>query len=355
VAVIGTGPTGVQCIPVIAKQAAHVYVCQRTPNYCVVIKNGPLDPKEEQHWKSNYAQYRREMLQTGGGVLIDGIHNCSALSITPEERQKIYEAAWDKGGNAILAPFNDLYDNKEANKTAADFLHSKIRQIVKNPTVAETLLPYNHPFGAKRVCSDNGYLESYNRDNVTLVDLRNANIDEITPTGIQVKDKSYDVDDIVLALGFDAFTGALLKIDIRGRSGLTIQEKWLERPRTYLGLMIADFPNLFLITGPGSPSDLINMIPHIEQHVNWITRCLDYMRTNHIHIIEPTAEAEDAWVKHVDEVSHRTILSTVDSLYNGANIPGKPHVFIPYAGPFHTYLQICEEIAMSGYYGFRLT
>jgi cation diffusion facilitator CzcD-associated flavoprotein CzcO len=355
VAVIGTGASGIQCIPVITEQASHVYVFQRTPNYCIPVNNGPLDSKEEQYWKSNYSQLRSAMLQTEGGLLSNGHQHCSALSVTPEERQKIYELAWDKGINAFLQPFTDIYYGEEANETVANFVRSKIRESVKDPTIAETLVPYNHPFGAKRLCIDNGYLDTFNRDNITLVDLRNGGIDEITPTAIKVGDKSYEVDDIVLALGFDAFTGALLKIDIRGRGNKTLQEKWAAGPRTYVGIMIADFPNLFLITGPGSPSEKINMVPHIEEHVRWITKCLQHIRTHSNNSIEPMVEAEDAWVKHIKEIADRKIFGKTSSLYNGGNIPGKPRVFIPYVGGFNNYLQICEGIARNNYDGFRFT
>jgi cyclohexanone monooxygenase len=355
VAIIGTGPSGVQCIPIITKEASHVYVFQRTPNYCIPSNNGPLDPKEEQRWKSNYAQLRHDMLQTGGALLLDDIKNCSALSVTPKERQEVYESAWQKGGHAFILPFNDIFINKEANDTVSNFVKSKIRATVKNPAIARILLPYDHLFGIRRPCRITDYYETFNRDNITLVDLRYRGIDEIQSTAIRVGNKIYEVDDIVLALGFDAFTGALLNIDIRGRSGKTLREKWTEGSRTYLGLMIADFPNLFTITGPGSPSDLANMVPHIEEHVKWITKCLEYLRTHHINMIEPTVEAEDAWVKHVNDVVEDTLFRTAKSLYNGANIPGKPRVFIPYVGGFDIYMEKCEKIAMNGYEGFRLT
>ncbi|UJR18779.1 hypothetical protein I4U23_005685 [Adineta vaga] len=355
VAVIGTGPSGVQCIPIIAKQAAHVYVFQRTPNYCIPPNNRPLDLKEEERWKTNYARFRRDMLQTSGALLLDGIRNCPALSVTPKEREEVYESAWQKGANAFTLPFNDLYINKEANDTVANFIKSKIRTIVKDPITARLLLPYNHLFGIKRLCRGTDYYETFNRDNVTLVDLRYRGISEIQATAVRVGNKTYEIDDIVLALGFDAFTGALLNIDIRGRSGKTLQEKWTEGWRTYLGLMIADFPNIFTITGPGSPSDLANMVPHIEEHVKWITKCLVYLRTHQINMIEPTLEEEAAWVKHVTDVMENTLFRTSKSLYDGANIPGKPRVFIPYVGGFDIYMEKCEKIATNDYEGFQLT
>ncbi|CAF4069106.1 unnamed protein product [Adineta steineri] len=354
VAVIGTGPSGVQCIPIITKQAAHVYVFQRTPNYCIPSNNGPLDPNEEQKWKTNYAQLRRDMMKTSGALLVDDTRNYPALSVTPKEREEVYESAWKKGGNAFTLPFNDLYINKEANETVSNFIKSKIRATVNDPTIAKLLSPNNHLFGIRRPCSGTDYYETFNRDNVTLVDLRYRGIDEIQTTGVRVGNKIHEVDDIVLALGFDAFTGALLNMDIHGRSGKTLREKWKKGWRTYLGLMIADFPNLFTISGPGAPSDLANMVPHIEQHVRWITKCLEYLRAHHIKTIEPTLEAENTWFEHVNDVVETTLFRTSKSIYNGANIPGKPRVFIPYVGGFDIYMDKCEKIANNDYEGFRL-
>ncbi|UJR18568.1 hypothetical protein I4U23_005475 [Adineta vaga] len=354
VAVIGTGPSGIQCIPIITKEADHVYVFQRSPNYSIPLNNTPLDPEEVQQWKSNYDQLRRDILRTSGALLVDS-KNCSALSVTSEERQEVYESAWKGGGMSLILPFNDLYINKEANDTVSNFICSKIRATVKNPATARLMLPYDHLFGIKRPCSDIQYYETFNRDNITLVDLRYRGISEIQPTAIRVGNKSYQVDDIVLALGFDAFTGALLNIDIRGHSGKTLREKWINGWRTYLGLMIADFPNLFTITGPGSPSDLANMVPHIEEHVKWITKCLQYLQKHNIKTIDPTIEAEDAWIKHVNDVAESTLFRTAKSWYNGTNIAGKPRVFVPYVGGFDVYMDKCEQIAINDYEGFCLT
>ncbi|CAF3729806.1 unnamed protein product [Rotaria sp. Silwood1] len=260
VAIIGTGSSGIQSIPVIAEQATHVFVFQQTPNFSIPSRNMPLKQEYERWWKSNYVEHRRRMRESPIGMLIPGKRNWSAFSVTPEERQKEYEVQWQIGGYKFICSFNDIMINKESNDTAADFVRAKIRTVIKDPAVVEALLPYHYPFGAKRLCVDTHYFETFNRDNVTLVDLRNGSIDEITPAGLRIKEKIYEVDSIVFATGYDAMTGALLNIDIRGRSGMTLREKWRDGPLTYLGIMIANFPNLFTITGPGSPSVLANMV-----------------------------------------------------------------------------------------------
>ncbi|CAF4567232.1 unnamed protein product, partial [Rotaria sp. Silwood2] len=313
VAIIGTGSSGIQSIPVIAEQADHVFVFQRTPNFSIPSRNGPLKAEYEQWWKSNYAEYRRQIFEAPFGFIVKNNRNVSAMAITSEERQHELEKSWQNGGLDFLLSFNDLFVNKESNDVAAEFVRTRIRETVKNPEVAEALVPQNYPIGTKRLCVDSNYFQTFNRDNVTLVDLRNGPIDEITPSGIRIKEKVYEVDDIVFATGFDAMTGALLEINICGRSGKTIQDKWAEGPRTYLGLMMADFPNLFIITGPGSPSVLTNMLPSIEQHVDWIAECLNYLRTHHYDTIEPQVEAENAWVLHVSEIANETLFPLANS------------------------------------------
>jgi cation diffusion facilitator CzcD-associated flavoprotein CzcO len=355
VAVIGTGSSGIQCIPIIAQQASHVFVFQRTPNFSIPSRNAPINVEYEQWWKSNYADHRHKIREAPFGFTSEGISNRSALSMTSEERLEEYEARWKIGGLAFQLSFNDLFLNKEANDTAAEFVRSKIRATVKDPAVAEALLPYNHCLGTKRLCVENHYYETYNRDNVTLVDLRNGGIDEITPTGLRIKDKIYEVDNIVFATGFHAVIGALLNIDICGRSSKMLKEKWADGIRNYLGIMIEGFPNLFTITGPGSPSVLAHMIPSIEQHVEWITECLEYLGTHNFETIEPTIEAENTWAKHINEVADSTLFSTVDFLYTGTNIPGKSRIFLLYAGGVHSYRQKCEQIVANGYEGFCFT
>jgi cyclohexanone monooxygenase len=351
VAIIGTGSSGVQCIPIIAKQAAHLYVFQRTPNFVLPSKEEPLDMECEDDWKSKYSQRRDRTLESDGALVLDYENGSSTMNITDKER---YEAAWKEGVLSFLALFKGKLNDKATNEVVSNFIRAKIRETVKDPIVAEALLPYDHFFGVKRPCVGIQYYETFNRDNVTLVDIRNKSIDEITLTGIQIGDKHYEVDDIVLALGFDAITGAMHNIDIRGRSGKILREKWAIKPRTLIGIMIAGFPNLFTITGPGSPVDLGNMIPHIEENVKWISKCIEYLKKHHIDSIEPTINAQNDWMDHVDMVASQTLYATSNSWYNGSNIPGKPRVFMPYVGGFYNYLKMCERVTLNDYKNFFL-
>jgi len=271
------------------------------------------------------------------------------------ERLQAYEAAWEGGKyGALLRSYTDLLTDKAANDTASEFLRSKIREIVEDPEVAETLSPTDHPFGTKRSCLDTDYFATYNRPNVTLVDVRKTPIEAVTPSGIRTSDKEYPLDAIVFATGFDAMTGALSRIDIRGRDGGLLKEKWAGGPRAYLGLAVAGFPNLFLVTGPGSPSVLSNMIVSIEQHVDWIADCIDFLRQHDVVTIEPTQQAEDAWVEHVNKVASATLYPMANSWYIGANIPGKRRVFMPYVGGVGAYREKCDKVAAAEYEGFRL-
>lgn len=355
VAVIGTGSSGIQSIPVIARQAAHLYVFQRTPNFSLPAQNGPLSPEVIQDWKENGPKYREIAKTTPFGFLVQaGGPKPSALEVSPEERQRIFEEGWRAGGFGPLAAFNDLFFKLESNDTAAEFVRGKIRETVRDPGVAEKLAPRDHPIGTKRPCIDTGYFETYNRDNVTLVDVRETPIEEITSAGPRTRDRQFTVDSIVFATGFDAMTGALNAIDIRGREGKCLKEKWAAGPRTYLGLMVAGFPNLFTITGPGSPSVLSNMVIAIEQHVDWISGSMAYLRDRGIVTMEASAESETAWVEHVNEAANQTLYPLAKSWYLGANIPGKPRVFMPYIGGLPAYCQKCNEVAANGYEGFIL-
>lgn len=357
VAVIGTGSSGIQSIPIIAQQAAHLTVFQRTPNFSIPAHNGPLDPVIERRFKENYPALRREQRESRAGFVPWLTKNMekSALEVTPEERERAYDTRWRRGGLGFGAAFIDVGIKQEANDTAADYVRARIRETVRDPGVAELLSPQGYPIGTKRLCVDSGYYETYNRDNVTLVDVRKSPIEAITPTGLRTQDAEYQFDSIVFAIGFDAMTGTLNNIDIRGRCRSTLREKWAAGPRTYLGLMIAGIPNLFIITGPGSPSVLSNMIVSIEQHVEWITDCLAYLRAHGHDSIEATEEAEEAWVAHVNELGNATLYPKANSWYMGANIPGKPRIFMPYIGGVGTYRQKCDEIAAQGYAGFVLT
>jgi cyclohexanone monooxygenase len=237
----------------------------------------------------------------------------------------------------------------------ADFVRAKIGEMVHNPEVAKKLMPHDHPIGTKRICIDTEYYETYNRENVSLVDVRTSPIQEITPKGLRTQDAEYELDVIVFATGFDAMTGSLFNLNIRGKNGEALKEKWAAGPRTYLGLMSAGFPNLFMITGPGSPSVLSNMTTSIEQHVEWITDCIRYMQEHHFSQLEPEREAEDAWVAHVNEVANQTLYPLANSWYLGANIPGKVRIFMPYVGGVGNYRIKCQEIADKGYKGFTLS
>jgi cyclohexanone monooxygenase len=285
------------------------------------------------------------------GILYD-LNPKSALEVSAEEREAEYERRWAAGGTAFMAAFSDLLLNKEANDTAADFVRAKIRAIVKDPEVAETLCPTNHPIGTKRICVDTRYYETFNRPNVRLVDVRKRPIEAVTPAGLRAGGEDFAFDSLVFATGFDAMTGTILAIDIRGREGVTMREAWADGPRTYLGLMTAGFPNMFMITGPGSPSVLSNMIVSIEQHVDWIAGLLAHMRREAIASVEATGAAQAAWVEHVNEVAHRTLYPLANSWYMGANVPGKPQLFMPYVGGVGVYRQKCDEIAAGGYPGF---
>ena len=354
VAVIGTGSSAIQSIPIIARQARHLFVFQRTPNYSMPAHNAPLDPEYERRVKASYADFRRQARESRVGFVVERSGD-SALAVTADEREREYEKRWQRGGLGFSAAYSDILVSQDANDTAAEFFRKKIRAIVKDPTVAAALTPTDYPLGTKRLCVDTDYYATFNRDNVTLVDLRKTPLEAITPRGVRTPDTEYHVDSLVFATGFDAMTGALLKIDIRGRGGLTLREKWSAGPRTYLGLAVAGFPNLFTITGPGSPSVLSNMIVSIEQHVDWIANCLVHLRAGGHARIEATPEAEEAWVAHVNEVGHMTLYPLAKSWYMGANVPGKPRIFMPYIGGVGVYRQKCDEVAAAGYAGFTLS
>jgi cyclohexanone monooxygenase len=353
IAVIGTGSSGIQSIPVLAREAGHVTVFQRTPHYSVPSMNIEMTPDYEQDWKDHYAERRADMRYTASGSMRkpDGV---TALSVDEAERQKTYEERWNMGGMAFLRAFTDLLTSQEANDTAAEFVRQQIRAIVKDPEVAERLSPRSYPVGTKRICVDTGYYETFNRDNVELVDIVGGPIERLTPTGLVAVGRSFEFDAIIFATGFDAMTGTLFRIDIRGRDGLALKDKWEAGPRTYLGLMSESFPNLFMITGPGSPSVKGNMATSIEQHVEFVTDCLAHLRAQGVEVIEPERDAEDAWVDHVQEVANATLFPCANSWCMGANIPGKPQLFMPYIGGVGTYRRKCEEIAAAGYEGFRL-
>ncbi len=354
VGVIGTGSSGVQAIPVIAAEAGRLTVFQRTPQYTIPARHGTVTPEFLEEIKGRYDEVFEKTRWSAGGTPYEAPEQ-SALDVDDEERREIYEAAWEEGGfRFLLTTFNDLRMDRRANDTAAEFIRSKIREAVDDPATAEKLLPRDHPFGSKRTLIDTNYYETYNRENVELVDIRHSPIEAITANGIRTQDDEYELDIIVFATGFDGMTGAFNRMDIRGRGGLGLKEKWSEGPKAYLGLSPAGFPNMFMITGPGSPSVLSNMPPTIEQHVEYISDFLGYMAERDLEIAEADTEAEAQWVDHVNETASRTLYVLADSWYLGANIPGKPRVFMPYAGGLDVYRKTCDELAAAGYEGYRL-
>lgn len=353
VAVIGTGSSGIQAIPIIAGEAEHLTVFQRTANYSIPARNEPLKPEIQADIKANYAEFRAaNSLQNGGFGSQTRRGDDSALAASEEERYVEFERRWDEGGFGFLSAYNDFLLSNESNDTAAEFVRRKISQIVVDPETADLLSP-SQVIGCKRLCLDTGYFETYNRPNVDLIDV-SEHPASMTATGVVSAGREVEVDCIVLATGFDAMTGTLLRIDIRGRDGLTIQDKWSAGPRTYLGLQIPGFPNLFTISGPGSPSVLTNMIVSIEQHVEWIADCIDHLRSNDLEAIEATVEAENEWVDHVNTIADFTLFPSCNSWYLGANVPGKTRVFMPLIG-YPPYVEKCNDVVEKGYEGFVLS
>ena len=352
IAVIGTGSSGIQSIPVLAEQANNLTVFQRTPNYSIPSQNEPMTNKYEQSWKDVYAARRKEMRYSAHGSLKD-LNNVPALSVDQEQRQQLYSERWTIGGTGFLGSFNDLLTNADANYTAAEFVRQQIKKIVEDQETAEILCPTTYPIGTKRICIDTGYFETYNRKNVKLIDISKRPIQRLVSNGIVANEQLYVFDSIIFATGFDAMTGSLFNVDIKGRKGIALRDKWNAGPKTYLGLMSASFPNLFMITGPGSPSVKSNMIMSIEQHVDLVTDTLLRMRREGLSVVEPELAAENSWVEHVQEVANKTLFPRANSWYMGANIPGKPRLFMPYIGGVGVYREICEEIVADNYRGFK--
>ena len=351
---IGTGSSGIQAIPVIAQQARTLHVFQRTPNFSLPARNGPMPAEHEAAWKAEYPQRRTSARTTKTGTVYD-FGDKSALDVPADQREREYMTRWQRGGINFMAAYNDLSVNEASNETAAAFVRARIRELVHDPDTAEALTPRDYPIGTKRICIDSGYYDTFNRPNVRLVDIRDTPIEAITPDGLRTTAETFPLDCLIFATGFDAMTGALSRIAITGRGGQRLADRWAAGPRTYLGLMVAGFPNLFTITGPGSPSTLANMVVTIEQHVEWIADCIASLQSRGLDVIEAETDAEDAWVQHVNDVAARTLFVRANSWYMGANIPGKPRIFMPYVGGFATYRARCDEVAASGYQGFRLS
>jgi len=354
VGLIGTGSSGVQSIPVIAGQAADLTVFQRTPAYSLPARNRPLRPGELEGVQAQYGEWRAAQRKSGFGVATP-TPTKSALEVSDEELNETLEAAWESGSlTNLLTCYTDTAVSQEANDRVRGFIHDKIKQIVKDPQTAQDLCP-TYPVGTKRPCLDTSYFETYNRDTVHLVNLRRTPLAEVTERGIRTSDREYEFDAIVYATGFDAMTGALTRVDIRGKDGVSLKDEWRAGPRTYLGIASAGFPNLFMITGPGSPSVLTNMMMSIEQHVDWVTDAIGHLNEAGLNAIEPTRQAQDAWVDHVNEIASYTLFPKANSWYMGANVPGKTRVFMPYAGGLDVYRVKCDEVAGNDYEGFTLS
>ena len=353
VGVIGTGSSGIQSIPIIAEQAEQLFVFQRSANYSIPAGNVPLDDAPRAEQKANYAERRRLSRESGGGSP-HRPHPKSALEVSEEERRAVYEERWKLGGVLFSKAFPDQLTDPAANDTARAFWEEKIRAVVDDPAVAELLIPKDHAIGAKRIVTDSGYYETYNRDNVELVDLRSTPIVGMDETGIITTGAHYDLDAIVLATGFDAMTGSLDKLEIVGRGGRSLKDKWAAGPQTYLGLGIDGFPNFFNLTGPGSPSVLANMVLHSELHVDWVADAIAYLDARGAAGIEGTPEAVADWVEECRTRAEASLLNSANSWYLGANIPGRPRVFMPCLGGFGAYREIITEVAESGYKEFAI-
>ncbi len=351
VGIIGTGSSAVQAVPLIAQEAAHLTVFQRTPNWCIPAHNGPIDPEHEARVMADYAGYRERCKTTTFGVGFFNADPRSACEVSEEEREATFERLWNQGGLEFLTAFADLVVNEQANLYAREFVARKIREKVKDPAVAKLLTP-NTMIGCKRLCVDSGYYETFNRDNVTLVSVKENPIERFTDKGLVVDGTEYEFDAVIFATGFDAMTGPLLRMDITGRNGQPLQDAWAAGPVNYLGLMVRGFPNMFTITGPGSPSVLSNMVPAIEQHGDFVADMVRWLDEQGLASIEPTSEAQAHWVGHVNDVASHTLLLGCNSWYLGANVPGKPRVFLPYIG-VPAYNARCDDIAASGYEGFE--
>jgi len=354
VGIIGTGSSAIQSIPIIAESCEHLTIFQRTPNYSIPAHNGPIDPDYVATIKNNYDDFRAQNKQMFAGF---GAHQTrwddSVFAADEATREARFETRWQEGGLGFSSSFNDTGSNLEANQIAAEFVRNKIRSQVNNKETAELLCP-DQVLGCKRVCVDTNYYATYNRPNVSLVSVKEHPIEAITPKGLVTGGQAYDFDMLIFATGFDAMTGTLSKIRIEGIEGLTLNEKWAEGPKTYLGLAVTGFPNLFTVSGPGSPSVLSNMIVTIEQHINWIMNCLDHLASIEAGTIEATMEAETHWVTLGNDIAAGTLFPTCNSWYLGANVPGKPRIFMPYVGGFPSYAEICDQIQREGYTGFSI-
>jgi cyclohexanone monooxygenase len=354
VGLVGTGSTGIQVAPEIVAVADHLYVFQRTANFAVPNRNRPWLDSEETAFKARYREYREEARQSFLGVPVTGTGR-PVLAEPPEDVQRLFMERWQAGGGMpFLGAYTDLLVSQEANDVVAEFMRDRIRETVADPDVAELLCPRGYPVGAKRLCQSDDYYAMFNRPNVSLVDIRSAPIESVYPGGVKTATDSYDMDALVFATGFDALTGALFAMDIRGVAGLPLRTAWATGASAYLGVAAAGFPNMFMITGPGSPAVFSNVVLSIEQHVEWVRDCIVWLRAQGHTTIEPAVSAQDEWMAHVSDVANATLFPKADSWYVGANIPGKPRVFTSYVGGCGPYRAKCDEVAAAGYRGFTL-
>jgi cyclohexanone monooxygenase len=356
IAVLGTGSSGIQLVSALAPVAGQLYVLQRTPNYSMPAQNRPLTEDELAEAKRTYPERRRIARRTKRGFPLPGtVTGRPASSFTRQEQRDRLEAAWQHGGAIFTSVFDDVTTDEESNLVVAEFVRGKIREIVNDPAVAERLTPRDHPLGGKRPCVDTGYYETFNRTNVELVDIRATPIERITTDSIVVGERELGIDVLIVATGYDAITGTLNAVDIRGRGGVRLKDDWRDGATAYLGLMPAGFPNLFVITGPGSPSVLSNMFVSIEQHVELLFRLLDERSRRGLPLIEAERGAQERWAERVAQIADSTLLVSANSWYLGANVPGKPRQFMPYAGGMDSFIRDCEDILDRGFDGFRFS
>jgi len=354
VGVIGTGATAVQMITEVAKNVGDLTVFQRTPNYCKPLHNGLIDEEFQQEIKASYPEIFEKCKQSFGGFIHD-FDERSALEVDPEERDAFFEKSWNEPGFGFwLGNFSDIMMNNEANEFVAKFVRKKIRERINDPAVADLLIPTDYAFGTKRVPLESGYFEAYNRDNVHLIDVKKSPIERFTKTGLKTRDAEFEFDVIIYATGFDAVTGTLNRIDIRGKGGLALKDKWADGPSTQLGMLTVGFPNLFMVGGPHNASSFCNVPRCLEQNVEWITDCIRYLRDHKYATMEATPDEEEQWTRHVLETADATLLPDTDSWFMGANIPGKKRVFLNYVGGVQNFRAKCDEVAAKDYDGFDL-
>lgn len=351
VGIIGTGSTGIQAVPVVAEEAAHLTVFQRTPSFTIPMRNRALTPDYMAQVKAHYPRLRTiaRSTHTGG---VRPVSTRPMFSVTREEAHKLLEDGWNEGGQAIFGLFSDLLYDQQTNDVVAEFVRAKIKAVVNDPHTAAVLTPHGYPIFSRRPCLDTNYYETFNRDNVALVDCINEPIEAIIPTGIRTSDREIPLDIIIGATGYDGLTGAMMAVDIKGRGGRSLREKWAGGAQSYLGLMMAGFPNLFIIAGANGPSALANFVILNEENATWIMRCITYLRDHGHSAIEPTEEAEDAYMTLLTEIAGRSLIPKAKSWYVGANIPGKANFFPIFAGGFSRYIEMCTKAADNNYAEF---